>query len=184
MAELFDTTSCNFNYNSEYSQLNGWSLFGVKFSGTSATQTNLSYVTISVCKKNEAGGFTGNLQIEYRDTDQTVLATGSTVDVATLNTFPTYGDVTLSFDESVTLSEGQSVVVTFPPGTNSTNCLFWSRSNTDNNCSNPTVTGLFKTTSVNTTNQLADMVGHDGPAPSPPGSSTTFYPPPPAYITL
>ena len=173
--ELFDTTTCNFSYNQDYSQLNGWSMFGVKFS---SAITNFNKLVIKVSKKNESGGFTGNMTLEIRDTDgTTVLVTGTSVNVSTLSDMPTYDEITFTC-ATTTVSAGQYICVTFPAGTNSTNCLFWYRSNTANDCSDPTVTGIYYTTTNNSTDLLADMQGWYVPTPTP-GASGTRDPPPP-----
>lgn len=179
--ELFDTTTCNFNYEQGYSQLNDWSLFGVKFS---SAITNFNKLIIKVSKKNESGGFTGNMTLEIRDTDgTTVLVTGTSVDVSTISDMPTYDEITFTC-ATTTVTAGQYICVTFPPGTNSTNCLFWYRSNTANDCSDPTVTGLYYITSYNSTTLLTDMQGWYVPAPPPPSSSGLLLPPPLAVLTI
>ena len=181
MGELFDTTSCNFNYNQDYSQLNGWSMFGFKLTGTDSTQTDFNKLVCSMSKKNETGGFTGDMTLEIRDTDgTTVLVTGTSVNVSTIPDIPTYADITFTCD-TTTVTAGQYIVVTFPSGTDNTNCLFWSRSNTANNCADPTLTGIYYTDSNNSTTQMADMVTSSEASP-PPSSSGVFEPPPIAWI--
>ena len=160
LVELFDTTTCNYNYNEGYSQLNGWSGAGVKFSGTNSTMTDFNKVVCLMSKKNVDDGFTGDLTLEIRDTDQTtVLVTGTSVNATELSTMPTYSEIVFTCD-TTTVTAGQCIFITFPTGTNGNNCLFFNRSNSDNDCADPTYTGLYKTASVGTTNQLFDMVGY------------------------
>ena len=184
MVTLFDTTTCDYTYSADYSQLNGWSMFGCKFTGTgSDPMTGLQAVTISACKKNEAGGLTGTMQLKILDTDgSTVLATGSSLDVDNLNTFPEYSDHTFTI-ASTNVAQGQYVVITFPTGTNSTNCLFWARSNTANNCADPYISGYYTAGSNYSTTQLAHMVGATE-SPTPPSSGAVLLPPPIAVLSL
>ena len=183
MGELFDTASCNFNYSEGHSQLNGWSMFGFKLTGTDSTQTDFNKLVCSMSKKNEAGGFTGDMTLEIRDTDgTTVLVTGTSVNVSTIPDIPTYSDITFTCD-TTTVTAGQYICVTFPTGTNSTNCLFWYRSSTANNCADPTLTGVYIAGTLNPTNNMADMVTSSEAVP-PPSSSGTFMPPPPAMVRL
>jgi len=51
MGELFDTTSCNYNYDLGYSYLNGWSLFGFKLTGVDSTQTDFNKLVCYMAKK-------------------------------------------------------------------------------------------------------------------------------------
>jgi len=154
LVELFDTTSCNFSYDLGFSQFNGYTYYGVKFTGTGATQTDFNKIVCSMSKKNAAGGFTGDMVMQIRDTDgTTVLVTGTTVNTSELDDIPTYKDITFTC-ETTTVTTGQYIGVQFPAGTNSTNCLFWSRSNSDNDCSNPSIDGSFGA------GYLADIVGY------------------------
>ena len=160
LVELFDTASCNFTYSQGYSQLNGWSMAGVKFSGTGATQTDFNKLVCRMAQKNDSGGFSGSMTLEIRDTDgTTVLVTGTSVNTSELDDLPAYKDITFTCD-TTTVTPGQYIVVTFPAGTDANNCLYWYKSVTDYNCSNPTIIGVYYTDSVNNQNNLADMVGY------------------------
>jgi len=153
-------------------------MFGFKLTGTDSTQTDFNKLVCSMSKKNENDGFTGSMTLEIRDTDgTTVLVTGTSVNTTEISTMPTYSDITFTC-ATTTVTAGQYIVVTFPSGTNSTNCLYWSRSDTGNTCADPTLTGIYYTDSNNSTTQMADMVTSSESSP-PPSSGGTRSPPPP-----
>jgi len=159
-------------------------MFGFKLTGTDSTQTDFNKLVCSMSKKNENGGFTGDMTLEIRDTDgTTVLVTGTSVDVSTIPDLPTYADITFTC-ATTTVTAGQYIVVTFPSGTNNTNCLYWSRSNTSNNCADPSLAGIYYTNSNQYTTTMADMVTFSVASPPPPSSSGVIYPPNIAMVRL
>ena len=183
MTEIFNSKTCNYTFNNGFSDTNPRNAVSWKFN---QELENVGSITVQLSKKS---GYTGTIKGEIWDTDGTSLQTTSSINASVLDTndgtISSYQEHTFDFT-SHDLTTGQFIGLHFsdPVGTD---FLYVARSNTPNNCTNPTVTWHSSEDGGSTWDAGNTYVGgviiEDTPAPPPTGNGT-FMPPPIAHVRL